>query len=126
MSSEDERIKAATNEYQAKTFATDIGQKAIVEHHSIKNDEYTAELRKVLVDMATDLQRTNKVNKEFSYLGSFSVHVYSAPITGTLAFAGINNPGSCHYNVAEAAVQKLKQDVVQYYTKRRQVKRSGF
>lgn len=107
-------------------FDTELGQKATVEHHQIANDQYTAELREVLVDMAKDLQRTGKAPKEYEYKGSFSVHVYASSMDGNFAFAGVTNPGTCHYKLAEAAMMKLREDVEEHYSGRRRVKRSGF
>jgi len=109
-----------------KAFKTDIGQKAIVEHHTIENDGYTSQLREVLVDMGRDLQASGKVPKGMEYQGSFSVHVYASTVLRTFAFAGINNPGTCHGQLAEAAGMKLNQDIREHYHGKRQVKRSGF
>lgn len=112
-----------------KTFDSELGGsagKAVIEHHVIENDQYTAELREVLKDMALDLQATGKAPKEMEYCGSFSVHVYKSDILRTFAFAGVTNPGSCHYKLAEAALMKLREDVEEYYSGQRRYKRSGF
>ncbi len=113
--------------HQDKTFDSDLGSKAQVEHHGINNDEYQNQLRAVLADMAGDLQRTGSVPEGLEYQGSFSVHVYaSSALKGTFAFAGVTNPGKCHYKLAEAAIMKLREDVEEYYSGKRRVKRSGF
>lgn len=110
---------------QDQTFQTDVGQKAIVEHHAIENDEYTTALREVLSDMGRDLQLTGKVPKELEYVGSFSVHVYQGSLRN-FAFAGVMNPGGCHRMLADAALSKLREDVEEYYAGTRRKKRSGF
>lgn len=108
-------------------FDSEIGSKAIVEHHQIENDEYTSELREVLAAMGADLQRVGKVPQGLTYQGSFSVHVYASEgIKGTFAFAGVSNPGSCHFKLAEAAGKKLAQDINEHYRGSRQKLRSGF
>ncbi len=111
--------------HQENTFDTQIGQKAVVEHHNTPPDARSAELRAVLADIGADLQATGKVPKELTYKGSFSVHVYQGGLNN-FAFAGVHNPGECHFLMAEAGAKKLMQDVVEHYKGRRQKLRSGF
>jgi len=117
---------SSTEENKKKDFDSQLGSKAIVEHHQIENDQYTHQLREVLADMGDDLQKSGKVPKGMQYQGSFSVHVYASPILRTFAFAGVNNPGTCHGQLAEAAGMKLNQDIREYFHGKRQKKRSGF
>lgn len=110
-----------------KTFDTEIGQKAIVEHHEVENTQEIQELRAVLADMGKDLQRIQVAPKEMEYLGSFSVHVYgSEGLKGNYAFVSITHPGKCFFKVAEAGVRKLMGDVQMHFRGRFQKKRSGF
>lgn len=117
---------STAEENKKKDFDSQLGSRAIVEHHTLENDNYTFQLREVLADMGADLQKAGKVPKGMEYQGSFSVHVYASPILRTFAFAGINHPGTCHGQLAEAAGMKLNQDIREYYQGRRQKLRSGF
>jgi len=109
-----------------KTFESELGAKAIVEHHTIANDERMDQLREVLADIAKDLQAVKKAPPEMQYMGSFSVHVYASEILRMFAFVGVNNPTNCPYELADAALKKLRQDVNEHYKGRRQKLRSGF
>lgn len=115
----------SSEEHKKLQFNTEIGAKAQVEHHTIENDQYTAELREVLADIGRDLQRTGKVPSVLTYCGSLSVHIYKGGLKN-FAFAGVSNPGECHYLMADAALKKLRQDVEEYYHGRRKKLRSGF
>lgn len=118
------RIKVS-DDFKAKAFQSDIGSKAIVEHHSSPGDAHSAELREVLADVGRDLQRVGKVPKELTYKGSFSVHVYQGGLNN-FAFAGVHNPAECHHLMAEAAGKKLNQDIREHFQGKRQKLRSGF
>jgi len=112
---------------QDQTFESDLGQKAIVEHVTLEQDNYTTELAQVLEDMALDMQKVGKAPKEYEYLGSFAVHIYASSMQGNFAFSGNLNPKpGCHRMLADAALKKLRQDVEEYFTGRRQKLRSGF
>lgn len=114
-----------SDDFKAKTFGSEIGSKAIVEHHNSPGDEHSEELRGVLSDIGRDLQRVGKVPKELTYKGSFSVHVYQGGLNN-FAFAGVHSPGECHHLMAEAAGKKLAQDIREHYLGRRAKLRSGF
>lgn len=114
------------NDNKRKAFETDIGQKAIVEHHSLGGSEVVAQLREVLVDSALDLQNKKVVHPELEYLGSLSVHVYASQALRQFSFVGITNPHKMTHPVADAAVSKLKQDVREFFRGKRQKLRSGF
>jgi hypothetical protein len=111
--------------YEEQQFQTDIGSKALVEHHNTPPDEHSAQLREVLADIGRDLQATGKVPKELTYKGSFSVHVYQGSLNN-FAFAGVHNPDECPHPLADAAAKKLAQDIREHYFGRRQKLRSGF
>lgn len=111
--------------HQDLTFDSQLGSRAIVEHHEIPQDEYTAELREVLADIGRDLLRTKKVPESMTYKGSFAVHVYQGSLNN-FAFAGTLNPAECHYMMADAGLKKLREDVEEYYHGKRRKKRSGF
>lgn len=109
-----------------KQFASDLGQKALIEHHQIENDEQSEALREVLRDIGKDLQTTRKVPPELEYVASFSVHVYKGGLSN-FAFAGVNaNMEKCPHALADAAAKKLAQDIREYHNGRRQKLRSGF
>lgn len=118
-------VGMSSEEHKTKQFNTEIGSKATIEHHTIENDQYTTELREVLSDIGRDLQRVGKVPAVLTYCGSFSVHVYKGGLQN-FAFAGVNNPGECHYLMADAALKKLRQDIEEHYKGHRQKLRSGF
>lgn len=128
MSDRDKRIiKELTNEALTSKFATELGQKAQVEHHAVANDERMDQLREVLRDVGRDFQTTAKVPKELTYMGSLSVHVFASEVMkGQFQFVGLNAYDKMPYLVADAALQKLRGDVTQVYVGNRQKKRSGF
>lgn len=113
---------------ERQTFQTDIGQKAIVQHDVIEGAqaERHDQLREVLRDIARDIQSTDDGLKHLEYVGSFSVHVYKSAMQGNFSFAGLNAPDDCGHALADAAGQKLRQDINEIYSGRRQKKRSGF
>ena len=121
----------ALNKALSDQFATELGQKAIVSHESLakgnpEREAYVAELRSCLADMALDLQRVDLAPKEHEYLGSFSVHVYASELLRQFSFVGVTNPHKTTHPIAEAAISKLKQDMNEYFGKKRQKLRSGF
>ena len=109
-----------------KTFKTELGSKAVNEHHSIAHIPEVAQLREVLKDMGKDLQRVGAAPKEYAYRGSFSMHVYSSAIAGQLAFVGISAPERMPFDLAEAAVDKMRGDIQMMYLGKMQKLRSGF
>lgn len=114
-----------SEDHKQKKFDSELGSKAIVQHYKSPGDAQSEALREVLADIGRDLQTTGKVPKEMEYQGSFSVHVYKGRLQN-FAFAGVNNPGSCHYMMAEAAGKKLAQDIREHFYGSRQKLRSGF
>lgn len=118
-------LKRTLNEALSKNFQTEMGQKVRVERHQIAGSERKDALREVLQDIAKDMQTTGDVPKEMDYLGSFSVHVYYASALNEMAFATLNAPGRCSFNVAEAASAELFGAICEGYGVRRQKKRSG-
>jgi hypothetical protein len=111
--------------HKEQTFDTELGSKAIVEHHAYANPEHAEALRLVLKDIALDLQRVGEVPKEMDYCGSWSVHVFKGGLNN-FAFIGVTNPENSPYIVAEAASKKLFQDIREFYQGKRQKLRSGF
>lgn len=131
MASKEDKAKietGLTNEVMKDKFMTELGQKAIVEHHQMNEQEkyYVAQLRGVLADSAKDLQKVGIANKGFDYLGSLSVHVYASEVMRAFEFMAITNPFKMTHPVADAALRKLTQDVNEHYTGKRQKLRSGF
>lgn len=126
--SKDDKSRKATEGLLRSNFTQELGQKAIVEHHVLDEEEkrYAAELREVLAAMAADLQRVKIVNPGFDYLGSFSVHVFASEIMRAFEFMSITNPHKATHPVADAALRKLTQDVNEHFTGKRQRLRSGF
>ena len=115
------------NEHKNKTFDTQIGSEAVVEHVPLPQDEYTAQLAEVLKDIGLDMQKVGKVPQGMTYAGSLAVHIFTAPLTRQFAFAGqVAMEPDTHFKVAEAGVKKLAQDVNQHYSGSRQKLRSGF
>lgn len=114
-----------SDDFKKQAFDSELGAKAVVEHHSSPGDAHSAELREVLADIGRDLQRVKKVPPEMTYKGSFSVHVYQGSLNN-FAFAGVHNPGDCNHPMAEAAGKKLAQDIREHYVGKRQRLRSGF
>lgn len=110
----------------AQTFKSELGTTAIVEHHSLKDNEHVEALKEVLTDMAMDLQRVKIVHEGQEYLGSLSVHVFASEVLRQFSFVGINNTNKMTHPVAEAALSKLKQDVNEFFQGKRQKLRSGF
>jgi len=108
-------------------FDSDIGAKATVEHHAIENNPDVEALRAVLSDIGTDLQRIGAAPKGMKYMGSFSVHVYSAEgLKGNYAFASLCHTGDTFFKLAEAAGMKLSGDIQNMYRGSMQKLRSGF
>lgn len=108
------------------TWDTELLSKATVEHHQIENTPYMLELKKVLEDVAKDLQRVKIANPNMEYMGSFSVHVFESPLKGTFEFVPVTNSHKCYYKLAEAAIKKLGGDIQDMYRGQSQKHRSGF
>jgi hypothetical protein len=121
----DKKTKA---DIEAQVFKSEIGATAQVEHHKLEGEdkEYMMQLREVLVSIAQDMQDKKIVNNGFEYLGSWSVHVYASEVLRAFEFVSLTNPHKATHPVAEAALAKLKQDINEHYSGKRQKLRSGF
>ena len=108
------------------TFDTNLGQKAIVEHHTFEDKPELEQLRAVLADMGEDLQRIGVAPKEYNYMGSFSVHVYESNLRGQFAFVSVHHPHKTYFKLAEAAGMKLRGDIQKMFRGTMQKLRSGF
>ena len=129
MSKEEDKIsRALTDEALLKKFKSEIGSKAIIEHHGIPPEaaDYFEKLREVLADIGRDLLEVGAAPKGFDYLGSFSVHVYGAEVTEQLAFLSLTNPHKTTHPLADAAMHKLTEDVNAHFTGNRRKLRSGW
>ena len=129
MSKEEDKIaRAVTDEALLKKFKSDIGSKAVIEHHDIAPEklEYMSQLRGVLQAIAEDMQKTGIADKGFEYLGSFSVHVFGAEVTSQLEFVSLTNPHKTTHPLADAAMHKLTEDVNAHFTGTRRKLRSGW
>ena len=129
MSDEEKKIaRAATEAALLKQFKSDIGNKAVIEHHGLppETEEYVDKLRDVLADVGQDLLAVGAAPKGFDYLGSFSVHVYGAEVTHQLAFLSLTNPHKTTHPLADAAMHKLTEDVNAHFTGTRRKLRSGW
>lgn len=109
-----------------KTFDTQLGSKALVEHHAIESTPEMDALREVLSDIGKDLQRIEVAPKEYNYMGSFSVHVYESNLRGQFAFVSVCAPGKTYFKLAEAAGKKLAGDIQNMFRGSFQKLRSGF
>lgn len=121
----DKKTKAALD---AQLFKTEIGSTAQIEHHKLEGaeKEYMMQLREVLVSIAQDMQDKKIVNEGLEYLGSWSVHVYASELLRAFEFVSLTNPHKATHPIAEAALAKLKQDMNEHYSGKRQKLRSGF
>jgi hypothetical protein len=125
MSSEGD-IKRITNDLLKTSFATEIGQKAIVERTPVEQDERTEQLRSVLQDVGRDFLETGKAPKGMEYWGSVAVHIYAAPVTGVFANIKQIAPTKCPDELLVRAVDDLRRGVLTYIGKEGGKLRSGF
>lgn len=125
MSKEDaKKLQEATNQFMAQKFQTEMGQKVLVERHKT-NNERMEQLREVLRDIARDLQAEDPGTRGQTYLGSFSVHVYTSSHLRQMTFQVLTAPDHCTYDIADAAMRELNGSVVESYGGQRQKRRSG-
>lgn len=125
MSKEDaKKLREATNAHLAQKFQTELGQKVLVERHVVANERMD-QLREVLRDIAKDLQAEDPATREQTYLGSFSVHVYTSELLRQMTFQVLTAPDHCTYDVADAALRELNGSVMETYGHKRQKRRSG-
>lgn len=125
MSDSDKKIRQHLNEALSQKYQTQMGQKVLVERHTIHSNERRDQLREVLEDIAKDLQTVGDVPREIEHIGSFSIHVYYSSALNQMIFASVNAPGKCSFNVAESASAELFGTICEQYGVRRQKKRSG-
>lgn len=126
MSSEDKKIREVTQDLLKTNFATEIGQKAIVERAEIKQDERTEQLGAVLRDIGQDFGATESGLKGMEYWGSVAVHIYAAPVTGIFANVKQIHPTKCPDELLVRAVDDLRRGVLTYVGKQPGKLRSGF
>lgn len=116
-----------SKENDRKTWDTEIGSKALVEHLDLKNTPEMEALREVLSDIGRDLQRIEVAPKDYTYMGSFSVHCYASEgLKGNFAFVSLCHPHKTYFMLAEAAGKKLSGDIQKMFRGSMQKLRSGF
>jgi hypothetical protein len=107
-------------------FATQLGQKAVVERSVIERDDRTEQLSSVLQDIGQDFLTTGKAPKGMEYWGSVAVHIYAAPVTGTFANIKQICPTKCPDELLVRAIDDLHKGVLTYIGKKPGKLRSGF
>ncbi len=120
----DAAVAAITNDFQTQAYATEMGQKAVVERHELQND-LTDEFKGLLQELGQGIQQTQTATRELKYLGSAAVHVYVAEVTGTQFFLTQNALGACSELIASEAMKEMKASLMNYFGQRRQLRRSG-
>ena len=117
-------LDEATSAFLKQKYATEMGQKVLIERHKIQNSAMSA-LREVLSDIGKDLQTQRVVTEGIEYWGTFSVHVYYSHALNRMEFATVTSPGKTPFNVAEDATRELFGSICEDYGHKRQTRRSG-
>jgi len=123
---EDEKIlKAMADDALTSKFATEIGQKVLVERHAIANERMN-ELRAVIFDVGEDIGATTQALKGMPHLASLSIHIYAAEAMRTAMFVDLNAYGNTPYELCDGALRELNRAVRMHFGKAEQKLRSGF
>lgn len=124
-SEREEMIRDVTNDLLTSKFTTELGQKAKVERHEVKDERMDA-LREVIADVGRDLLTCGVVPKGMQYIGSLCVHVYKSEVLRTAAFATTSNLNQLTFDLADAGLRELTGSTLVTYGRSRQKLRSGF
>mgnify|MGYP001456754919 CR=1 FL=1 len=111
------------NDFMIKKFNTDIGQKATVERHETAS-ELATRANRTLRHLGETL---NPIGEHLKYMGSASIHVYQSEMLGQLFFLSqTDTMQDCPEPLASRAFDSLRSDLMAFYGRNRQTKRSGF
>lgn len=124
--SAEEIIKELTNEAQKQKFQQELGSKAIVERHTLKQNEHTTQLGEVLCDIGRDFNETEPSIKGMKYLGSIAAHVYVGEATGTFANIKQIRAEQCPGELLMRLGEDLAKATVEYVGKKPGKLRSGW
>jgi hypothetical protein len=118
-------IKAVSNDMMMDKFATEIGQKAIVQREDLRNPGLD-QLKEVLIEIGKNMTEVGAIPKGMEYVGSAAVHIYKAQFVGEVAYLNQLALNSTPEALAGPAVSDLRGSMMEFYGRARQKKRSGF
>lgn len=116
--------------HREKTFRTDVGVRATVQHLEMKADDANP-INRRLMELGVAAQHSEQAPalKDMTYLGSAAVHVYKSEVLGQLFFISQTDPlivMRCPEMVASAAFNHLLATMKKTYGHKRPRLRSGF
>jgi hypothetical protein len=121
-----EVVKELTNEAQKEKFMQELGSKAVVERHTLQQDDHTRQLGEVLCDIGRDYNEIEPSIKGMKYLGSIAAHVYVGEGTGTFANIKQIRADNCPAELLMRLGEDLAKATVEYAGKKPGKLRSGW
>lgn len=124
MNNESKVKRQLLDDHMIKKFNTDMGINATVKRETKGNSDFknaNLKLRSIGSKMGT------REFKGYTYIGSAAVHIYQSEILGELGFASqVDTLQDTVEILADKALTALKSDMMNFYGRDRQKKRSGF
>lgn len=110
------------NDFMTKKFNTDVGVQATVQRETAQNEQAT-KANKQLRELGAKLNPIPGLK----YAGSAAVHAYYSEILGQIFFISQTDTlQDCPELIAAKSFEDLRGSMMEFYSRKRQVKRSGF
>lgn len=109
------------SDQKKQNFKTEMGQKATHTTEELSGPLY-AQANRIIKELGQEL----KPNDVLEHIGSAAIHIYQSPKLGHLFFISQVQPlGNTPEPSASEAMTKLKNEMMKYYGRNPQVRRSG-
>lgn len=110
------------SKFKEQIFNTDISQKATIHREDVQS-EVNTQANALIRELGEEI----KPVKGIDYLGSAVVHIYKSPKLDQLFFQSqVVTLGNTPEVIASKAITDLRGSCMEYYGRKRPVKRSGF